>query len=190
MRITGSQFKFNNFMQDNKRNIGFKPWNSKTIISGQNIFGFNIKQNKDKKVDNGGNIGDMMSKKIRDDIIADKIAKKIARGENITAEERAMLMEMAPDKLEKAMQASKRRKEIESRIKTAKTKKEAREIILQARVEAKIAFDKIDKVYGEYFMEAVNKIEEDYSKKNIKDNDDITKLGTDKEKTKGIDIKL
>ena len=99
-------------------------------------------------------------------------------------------MEMAPDKLEKAMQASKRRKEIESRIKTAKTKKEAREIILQARVEAKIAFDKIDKVYGEYFMEAVNKIEEDYSKKNIKDNDDITKLGTDKEKTKWIDIKL
>ena len=84
VKIERTQFTINSFMQNNKQIKGFKPWNSKTITSGQNVFGFAMNQNEDKKVDDGGSIASMMSKKIKDDIIADKIAKKIARGEKLT----------------------------------------------------------------------------------------------------------
>lgn len=175
MRITGNQFRINSFMENNKQIKGFKPWNSKTITSGQNIFGFNINQNKDKKVDDGGSIASMMSRKIRDDIIADKIAKKIARGEKLTEEEKAKIMGIDPEKLRKAEMANQRREELENRLKTAKTDKEARDIILQAKMEAKVISDKGDIQYGEYLMEAVSKAESNYN---------------NKEKGKFFDIKL
>ena len=105
MKITGNQFNINNFMQNNKKNIGFKPWNSKIIMSGQNIFRTSIKQNKNEKLEGPQGIEGNMYKGIYESIILDKIARKIARGEEITAEERAMIMEKAPDRLEKAVQA-------------------------------------------------------------------------------------
>lgn len=190
MKIMGNQLKFNDFMGNNKQNIGFKPWNSKTIMSGQNIFGFNIKQNKNENVEGGGNIGSMMNKKIIDDIVADRIAKKIARGESLTGEERDKLTEIDPEKLEKAKRANERRKELESRLKRARSKKEAKDIILQAKMEANIVLDKVDEKYGEYLVEAVNKAELNYKNKDIKDIKDNTKDLLDKEKGKFFDIKM
>ncbi|SHE57522.1 hypothetical protein SAMN02745784_01154 [Tissierella praeacuta DSM 18095] len=190
MKIERTQFTISNFMQNNKQIKGFKPWNSKNIISGQNIFGFNMTQNKDKKIDDGGSIASIMSKKIKDDIIADKIAKKIARGEKLTEEEKAKIMEIDPEKLRKAEMANRRREEIESRLKNAKSEKEARDIILEAKMEARIISDKGDIKYGEYLIEAVNKAEQNYNNKDIKESKDIIKDVLDKDKGKFFDIKL
>ena len=190
MKITGNQFNTNNFMQNNKKNIGFKPWNSKIIMSGQNIFRANIRQDKNEKLEGPQSSEGNMYKGIYESIILDKIARKIARGEEITAEERAMIMEKAPDRLEKAVQANKRRKEIENRVKAAKTEREARDIILESKVEAKIALDKGDQIYGEYLMEAVNKVESDYNKNGGKNKGNTPKDINEKEKGKGIDIRL
>jgi len=190
VKIERTQFTISNFMQNNKQIKGFKPWNSKNITSGQNIFGFNMTQNKDKKIDDGGSITSIMSKKIRDDIIADKIAKKIARGEKLTEEEKAKIMEIDPEKLRKAEMANRRREEIESRLKNAKSEKEARDIILEAKMEARIISDKGDIKYGEYLIEAVNKAEQNYNNKDIKESKDIIKDVLDKDKGKFFDIKL
>ncbi|WP_353094485.1 hypothetical protein [Tissierella praeacuta] len=191
MKIMGNQLKLNDFMGNNKKDIGFKPWNSKTIMSGQNIFGFNnIKQKKNENVEGGGNIGSVMNKKIIDDIVEDRIAKKIARGESLTGEERDKLTEIDPEKLEKAKRANERRKELESRLKRAKNKKEARDIILQAKMEANIVLDKVDEKYGEYLVEAVNKAEVNYKNKDIKDIKDNTKDLLHEEKGKFFDIKM
>jgi len=190
VKIERTQFTISNFMQNNKQIKGFKPWNSKNITSGQNIFGFNMTQNKDKKIDDGESITSIMSKKIRDDIIADKIAKKIARGEKLTEEEKAKIMEIDPEKLRKAEMANRRREEIESRLKNAKSEKEARDIILEAKMEARIISDKGDIKYGEYLIEAVNKAELNYNNKDIKESKDIIKDVLDKDKGKFFDIKL
>jgi len=190
VKIERTQFTISNFMQNNKQIKGFKPWNSKNITSGQNVFGFTMTQNKDKKIDDGGSIASIMSKKIRDDIIADKIAKKIARGEKLTEEEKAKIMEIDPEKLRKAEMANRRREEIESRLKNAKSEKEARDIILEAKVEARIISDKGDIKYGEYLIEAVNKAELNYNNKDIKENRDIIKDVLEKDKGKFFDIKL
>lgn len=193
MKITGGPNKFlQNYNKINKQNnnqkIGFKSWNSKLIMSGQGLFGLNyMDKNINKNTEEPGNLGDMMSKKVMNDIKADRIAKKIARGESITEEEKAKLMEIAPEKLEKAMKANKRRKELEDRLKTVKTKKEAREIILQAKVEAQTVFEKIDQSFGGYLIEAVNKAEANYYSKN---KDGMSQVIEDKEKSKKIDISI
>lgn len=159
-------------------------------MSGQNIFTTSIKQDKNEKLEGPQGPEGNMYKGIYESIVLDKIARKIARGEDITAEERAMIMEKAPDRLDKAVQANKRRKEIESRIKVAKSEREARDIILESKVEAKAAFDRGDQIYGEYLMEAVNKVESEYNKNGGKNKEKIDKDINEKEKGNGIDIRL
>lgn len=197
MRITSGQFTFNSLSmgnqfnkQNNNQKIGFKPCNNKLIMSGEGLFGLNnINKKINNKIEEPGSFGDMMSKKVMNDIKADRIAKKIARGESITEAEKATLMEISPEKLEKAMKANKRRMELEDRLKTAKTKKEANDIILQAKIEAHTVFEKIDQSYGEYLIEAVNKAEGNYYNKNKNEND-MNQVIEDNEKFKGIDISI
>ncbi|WIV10471.1 hypothetical protein [Proteiniborus sp. MB09-C3] len=190
MKITGYQFKTNSYVQNNKQIKSFNLLNNKDITSRQNIAGFYLDHSKYKKANSGGNIGQMMSNKIKNDIIADKIAKKVARGEILTAEEKAKIMEIDPEKLEKAKRANERRKELESRLKNVKSDREARIIILEAKIEAKLIADKVDPKYGEYLMEAVNKAEINYNNKDIKNTKDPIKNILPKENDKLLDIKL
>lgn len=64
---------------------------------------------------------------------AEKIAAKVARGENITESERRYLQQKHPELLDKSYKINRARKEAEMRVKSAKTKEEARQIIINAR---------------------------------------------------------
>lgn len=93
---------------------------------------------------------------------AEKIAKKIARGDNISEEERRYLEEKDPEKLRKAQEANRERAEVSERLSRAKTKLEAAEIIASAKTKAVHIFEKVDPELGELLIEAVNKAESDY----------------------------
>lgn len=64
---------------------------------------------------------------------AEKIASKVARGENITESERRYLQQKHPELLDKSYKINRARKEAEMKIRSAKTKEEARQIIMNAR---------------------------------------------------------
>ncbi|MDR7855640.1 hypothetical protein [Tissierella sp.] len=81
------------------------------------------------------------------------IARRIARGDDITSEERALLEKNDPDLLRKADMAARRRKDVEARLKRAKTKSEARAIITEAKIEVQQVFDK-DPKYAELLSAA------------------------------------
>lgn len=93
---------------------------------------------------------------------AEKIAKKIARGDNISEEERRYLEEKDPEKLRKAQEANRERAEVSERLSRAKTKAEAAVIIASAKTRAIRIFEKVDTELGELLIEALNKAESDY----------------------------
>lgn len=64
---------------------------------------------------------------------AEKIASKVARGENITESERRYLQQKHPELLDKSYKINRARKEAEEKIRSARTKEEARQIIMSAR---------------------------------------------------------
>lgn len=87
----------------------------------------------------------------------ERIARKISRGDRVNNEERALLAKHNPEKLRKADMASKRRKELETRLKSAKSEKEARDIIMEARVEVGQVLSNKDNEYGELLSDAYDK---------------------------------
>ncbi len=91
------------------------------------------------------------------------ILRKIARGEQLTPDEMETLKEIDPESLTKAKMAAQRRKEIESRLRTAKTKEEFDSILTSAKQEAHISLSgKTTQEYGDYLAAAVRKIEEKF----------------------------
>lgn len=97
-------------------------------------------------------------------LAADQTAKKIARGESITEEEREILRATNPEKLRKAEEANQKRASVSQRLARAKTKMEAAAIIANEKSMAITIFDKGDQELGELYLEAVNKAEVDYYK--------------------------
>ncbi|WP_301109730.1 hypothetical protein [Sporosarcina sp.] len=93
---------------------------------------------------------------------ANQIAKKIARGESVTNEEREQLKGMDEEGLRKAEQANLQRKQLSARLANATTKEQARAIILEGKLSAGEIIEKGDEQYGEFLMEAVNKAEDDH----------------------------
>lgn len=106
----------------------------------------------------------------------ENVAKKIAKGEAVSAEDRALLEKSDPELLRKADMAARRKKDVESRLKRAKTESEARAIIAEAQIEVQQVFSSKDKVYAELLSAA-------YS--DLKPNRD-----NDKEEKKELDIKI
>lgn len=93
---------------------------------------------------------------------ADQIAKKIARGESVTNEERAQLQGIDEEKLRKAEQANNERRLLNARLANATSKEQVRAILLEGKLSAGAMIEKGDEQYGELLMEAVNQAEEDH----------------------------
>lgn len=72
------------------------------------------------------------NEKSRERMKAESIARKIAKGNQVTAEERAFLERTNPELLKKAEEAKKAADELKSRLRSAKTKEEAKDMINQA----------------------------------------------------------
>ncbi|WP_342512011.1 hypothetical protein MKY34_15425 [Sporosarcina sp. FSL K6-1522] len=102
------------------------------------------------------------SKRGVEKLAADQTAKKIARGETITEEERAKLRATDPEKLRKAEEANEKRASVSRRLARAKTKEEAAAILAGEKAMAFTIYDKGDQVLGELYLEAVGKAEVDY----------------------------
>lgn len=100
--------------------------------------------------------------KFLDELQTDLIAKRIARGERITAEEREKVRSVDGDKLVKAEEANNYRIELKRRLSYARTKEEARAIISGERLIAKDFYNKGDQKYGKLLVDAISKAEEDY----------------------------
>ncbi len=96
----------------------------------------------------------------------EKIARRIARGERITPEERALLAKHDPELLRKAEMAARRRKDLEMRLKRAKTEREAKKIMLEARAEVQMLSK--DTAYANLLSDAYNKV--DFSRKKKEEN--------------------
>ncbi len=101
-------------------------------------------------------------KKALEKLTTDQTAKKIARGEMITDEEREKLRATDPEKLRKADEANERRYKVHQRLANAKTKEEARAIITSEKMMGYMIYDKGDEHYGQLLIEAVGKAEADY----------------------------
>lgn len=118
-------------------------------------------------------------KKAVEKLATDQTAKKIARGEMITEDEREKLRATDPEKLRKAEEANEKRASVSRRLANAKTKTEVQAIIAGEKSMALMIYDKGDQVLGELYLEAVGKAEVDYyqGKKSeptaIRDTDDV-----------------
>lgn len=93
---------------------------------------------------------------------ADRIAKKIARGESVTNEEREQVRGVDEEKLRKADQANIQRKQLSARLANATTKEQKNAILLEGKLAAGEIMEKGDEEYGELLMEAINKAEADH----------------------------
>lgn len=88
----------------------------------------------------------------------DGIARRIARGDEISPEDRAFLAKHDPDLLRKADMAARKGKELERRLKNAKTEREARAITTEASIEIQQAFKNNDEVYADLLSEAYREV--------------------------------
>lgn len=100
--------------------------------------------------------------KFLDELQTDLIAKRIARGERITAEEKEKIRSVDADKLVKAEEVNNRRIELKRRLTFARTKEEAKAILSSEKLIAKDFYDKGDQKYGKLLLDAIGKVEEDY----------------------------
>ena len=100
------------------------------------------------------------------------ILRKVACGEELTEKEKSLLRDIDPKSLSKAQAAARRRREIESRLARAKTKAEAKAILMSAKQEVHMAISagkssEIDE-YADYLSAAVKKAEERYYRNELK----------------------
>lgn len=101
-------------------------------------------------------------KKAVEKLVVDQTAKKIARGEVITEEEREKLKANDPEKLRTAEDANDKRGSVSKKLKNARTKAEATAIISLEKSAAFIIYDKNNQELDELYLEAVSKAEVDY----------------------------
>lgn len=102
------------------------------------------------------------SKRRVENLAADQTAKKIARGEMISEEERGKLRAIDPEKLRKADEANEKRRNVHQRLENARTKEEAKAILISEKMMGYMIYEKGDEQYGELLIEAVGKAEADY----------------------------
>lgn len=120
-----------------KLSIFYKNWsnqhvtwnfeNNRKIESNYDIFGCDINQDKNIKVgDSGGGIVSLIKQQVYDDLITDKISKKVARGKELTEKEKKTIQKIDPEKLRKAEMANKKRQQLEMKLRNSKNHKEAK----------------------------------------------------------------
>ena len=100
------------------------------------------------------------------------LLKKIACGEELTEKEKNFLPNLEPKSLRKAQLAARRRRELESRLARAKSRAEAKAILMSAKQEVQMAFsagkNSDGNEYAGYLSAAVNKAEERYYRNELK----------------------
>lgn len=100
------------------------------------------------------------------------LLKKIACGEELTEKEKNFLPNLEPQSLKKAQLAARRRRELESRLARAKSRAEAKAILMSAKQEVQMAFsagkNSDGNEYAGYLSAAVNKAEERYYRNELK----------------------
>lgn len=94
----------------------------------------------------------------------DALARKVARGDVITGNERKFLVEKDAEKLHKAEMANHSKTVIEQRLKGADSAQDVEKILADARKEVESNTKHGDAAYGELLAEAVNEIVVDYAK--------------------------
>jgi len=94
----------------------------------------------------------------------EKIAKKIARGESLTAEEMEFIRQNDPEMLRKAQMAKQEKEELERKVKSAQNKQQAQSILAQAGMAALKVAKEVDPQLGNLLMEGVKSVQEEYTK--------------------------
>ena len=110
-----------------------------------------------------------LSKAISDTSRTDELAKKVARGEKLTNEEKAFMEKTDPEKLKKAEEANLQREELKRQLKNAKTPSHAASIISSALANVISIQKSGDTVMADLLMEGIKKETADYYSKNPDD---------------------
>jgi|GEM_PF-5820005 len=93
----------------------------------------------------------------------ERIAKKIARGERSTEEEKELINRVDSEMLRKAEEAKQANESLKNKLRNAKSKQEAQKILVQASMEAQ-QIAECDPQYGNLLMESLKEAYEDYNK--------------------------
>lgn len=155
--------------------------NNTNNIQALNFLEGAKKSKYESKIEDKNSLIDMLRRQAKENEAAnlrykiEAIARKIAKGDVINSAERALLEKDNPELLRKAEMAARRRKDVEARLKRAKTKSEARAIIAEAKMEVQQVFSSKDPTYAELLSAAYSDL------KPNKDND---------EDKKELDIKI
>lgn len=102
------------------------------------------------------------AKQLLDKLDSDRTAKRIARGEWVSEEEKQKLQTKEPEKYMKAEQANESRRWIERRLMYAQTKDDVRFILTNEKILAASFFEKGEEDYGVLFMEGALKAEQNF----------------------------
>ena len=110
-----------------------------------------------------------LSKAISDTSKTDELAKKVARGEKLTNEEKAFMEKTDPEKLKKAEEANLQREELKRQLKNAKSPSHAASIISSALANVISIQKSGDTVMADLLMEGIKKETAEYYSKNPDD---------------------
>ena len=110
-----------------------------------------------------------LSKAISDTSRTDELAKKVARGEKLTNEEKKIMEKTDPEKLKKAEEANLQREELKRQLKKAKTPSHAASIISSSLTNVLNVQKSGDTVMADLLMERIKKETAEYYSKNPDD---------------------
>lgn len=110
-----------------------------------------------------------LSKAISDTYRTDELAKKVARGEKLTNEEKAFMEKTDPEKLKKAEEANLQREELKRQLKNAKTPSHAASIISSSLTNVLNVQKSGDTVMADLLMEGIKKETAEYYSMNPED---------------------
>ena len=110
-----------------------------------------------------------LSKAISDTSKTDELAKKVARGEKLTNEEKAFMEKTDPEKLKKAEEANLQREELKRQLKNAKTPSHAASIISSSLTNVLNVQKSGDTVMADLLMEGIKKETAEYYSNNPDD---------------------
>lgn len=159
MRLTGYRPAIDVMSQFNKNNLA----NDKNDKSDKSV------QKKKEERINSADVERMKQiiearKKSAERAKNDTVAKKIARGQYVSAKERKKLYEENPEKFRKAVIANQVREATSKRLMQAKTKLEKSTIIAEGKSMGLMIAEKGDLDFAELYVEAIRKAELDDQK--------------------------
>ncbi len=99
---------------------------------------------------------------VSDETRSDELAKKVARGESLTEEERTFMQNHDPEKLNKAIEANNQRKDLSKQLKKAKHPSQAESIIASALSRVLLMQKSGDNIMSTLMLEGIKKESNEY----------------------------